>query len=125
MRSWSWLPSLQDANVLCNGAYLATLLPCYLATYDFQVNAEADNGFVLRYLDINIGDPEIREQIGVRDPATPMRCRLRNLTYEAPIYVHIEYTKGRELHRPREPFIIGYMPMMLRSSKYATDRAPR
>ena len=82
-----------------------------------KVNAEADNGFLLKYLDINIGEPEIREQIGVRDPATPMRCRLRNLTYDAPIYVHIEYTKGRELHRPRDPTIIGYMPIMLRSSK--------
>ena len=31
--------------------------------------------------------------------------------------VHIEYTRGDQRVRPREPMCIGYMPIMLRSSK--------
>ena len=49
---------------------------------------------------------------------TPHECRLRDMTYAAPIYVDIEYTRGstRVLKKGQ---LIGRMPMMLRSSNCA------
>ena len=45
----------------------------------------------------------------------PHDCRLRDMTYAAPILVDIEYTRGRE--RVRHSNVeIGRMPIMLRSS---------
>lgn len=45
------------------------------------------------------------------------QCRLRNLTYHAPINVYVEYTRGHQRIQPSEPICIGYMPIMLRSCK--------
>jgi DNA-directed RNA polymerase beta subunit len=39
--------------------------------------------------------------------------RLRDMTYAAPIFVDIEYTRGKELVR-RQGVEIGRMPVMLR-----------
>lgn len=47
---------------------------------------------------------------------TPMQCRLRNMTYSAPITVDVEYTRGRQLVK-RKGVVIGRMPIMLQSSK--------
>lgn len=45
---------------------------------------------------------------------TPHECRLRDMTYSAPITVDIEYTRGQQrIHRQGLP--IGRMPIMLRS----------
>jgi DNA-directed RNA polymerase III subunit RPC2 len=82
-----------------------------------QVTADVDSTFYLKYLDVYVGDPSVEEQIGVVNKITPMQCRLRNLTYHAPINAYIEYTRGNERIRPPEPFCIGYMPIMLRSCK--------
>jgi DNA-directed RNA polymerase III subunit RPC2 len=47
---------------------------------------------------------------------TPNECRLRDLTYAAPIYVDIEYTRGKQIVR-RPGNFIGRLPIMLRSNK--------
>ena len=52
-------------------------------------------------------------------PLTPHDCRLRDCTYAAPIYVDVEYTRGKELvvRRGRSGrVLIGRLPLMLRSS---------
>eukprot|EP01105_Mastigella_eilhardi_P014314 TRINITY_DN3263_c0_g2_i2.p1 TRINITY_DN3263_c0_g2~~TRINITY_DN3263_c0_g2_i2.p1 ORF type:complete len:1142 (+),score=317.03 TRINITY_DN3263_c0_g2_i2:278-3427(+) len=46
---------------------------------------------------------------------TPNQCRLRDITYAAPIYVDIEYTRGKQRVLRRQ-LCIGRMPIMLRSS---------
>ena len=46
---------------------------------------------------------------------TPQECRLRDLTYSAPIYVDVEYVRGRQIVL-RKGVLIGRVPMMLRSS---------
>lgn len=43
-------------------------------------------------------------------------CRLRDMTYAAPILVDVEYVRGRRLVR-RNNVVIGRMPIMLRSCK--------
>lgn len=47
---------------------------------------------------------------------TPNECRLRDLTYAAPIYVDFEYVRARQ-RVIRRGVAIGRMPVMLRSSK--------
>ena len=54
---------------------------------------------------------------------TPQQCRLRDMTYAAPITVDIEYTRGREVvvKRGRDGVggvTIGKMPLMLRSDRW-------
>lgn len=73
---------------------------------------------LFRYLDIRIGEPE-RLDYDDRKPQneiTPNECRLRDMTYAAPIIVDIKYIRGKSIIR-RQNCRIGRMPIMLRSSK--------
>ncbi len=72
---------------------------------------------------IRVGEPLVREADGSENPVTPLECRLRNLTYSAPIYLTlIQVENGIE----REPIEIqiGDMPIMLRSVKDPLSRLP-
>ncbi|CAL9731204.1 DNA-directed RNA polymerase III subunit RPC2 [Monosporozyma unispora] len=76
--------------------------------------SDVDPEFYLKYVDIRIGK---KSTSSARDYLTPPHeCRLRDMTYSAPIYVDIEYTRGRNIimHKDVE---IGRMPIMLRSNK--------
>ncbi|CAK7902646.1 DNA-directed RNA polymerase III subunit RPC2 [[Candida] anglica] len=84
------------------------------------VLSDVDPEFYLKYLDIRVGHkshsaPGTKEVI-----LPPHECRLRDLTYSAPIYVDVEYTRGRKIimHKDLE---IGRMPIMLRSAKCILD----
>ncbi|KAG7662642.1 RET1 [[Candida] subhashii] len=84
------------------------------------VLSDVDPEFYVKYLDIRVGHksssaPGTKELI-----LPPHECRLRDLTYSAPIYVDIEYTRGRKIimHKDLE---IGRMPVMLRSNKCLLD----
>lgn len=71
-----------------------------------------------RYTDIRIGTPE-RVEYDDRRPLneiTPNECRLRDLTYAAPIRVDIKYVRGKQVV-VRNNIAIGRLPIMLRSSK--------
>lgn len=85
--------------------------------------SDVDPDFYLKYLDIRVGHKSSNLKRGnfqreVNLP--PHECRLRDLTYSAPIYVDVEYTRGRKIiiHRDLE---IGRMPVMLRSNKCILD----
>lgn len=84
------------------------------------VLSDVDPEFYLKYLDIRIGhkstsSPGTKEVI-----LPPHECRLRDLTYSAPIYVDVEYTRGRKIIRHKD-LEIGRMPIMLRSNKCILD----
>lgn len=71
-----------------------------------------------RYTDITVGEPE-RLDYDDRKPQneiTPNECRLRDMTYAAPIRVNIKYMRGKVMIS-RKGIAIGRMPIMLRSSK--------
>lgn len=71
-----------------------------------------------RYTDIHIGEPE-RLDYDDRKPnneITPNECRLRDMTYAAPIRVDIKYVRGKTIVA-RKGIAIGRLPIMLRSSK--------
>jgi DNA-directed RNA polymerase III subunit RPC2 len=72
----------------------------------------------LRYTNIEVGEPERldyddrRAQNGI----TPNECRLRDMTYAAPIRVDIKYVRGKKIVA-RKGIPIGRLPIMLKSSK--------
>ena len=71
-----------------------------------------------RYTDVHVGEPE-RLDYDDRRPnneITPNECRLRDLTYAAPIRVDIKYIRGKNIVS-RRGIPIGRLPIMLRSSK--------
>ncbi|KAI1729131.1 RNA polymerase rpb2, domain 6 domain-containing protein [Ditylenchus destructor] len=82
-----------------------------------RVTSDANPYFYLKYNDISVGMPSTEEGFNiVNDKVTPHECRLRDMTYAAPIYVDIEYTRGNQ-RVVRNKLIIGRMPIMLRSSR--------
>ncbi|ORX71655.1 beta and beta-prime subunits of DNA dependent RNA-polymerase [Linderina pennispora] len=74
------------------------------------VTSDVDPSFYLKYTGIRVGMPERTDA----DAAKP--CRLRDMTYAAPIAVDIEYTRGRS-RVIRKGVVIGRMPIMLRSAR--------
>lgn len=78
--------------------------------------SDVDPEFYFKYLDIRIGTPTRQDVNEFENSITPHECRLRDLTYAAPIYVDVEYTKGTEIIVRRD-IVIGRMPIMLRSSR--------
>ncbi|CAF3634977.1 unnamed protein product, partial [Rotaria sp. Silwood2] len=49
-----------------------------------------------RYLNIEVLSPCIEEGYNIIRPITPHECRLRDMSYSAPISVDIEYIRGKE-----------------------------
>ena len=80
-----------------------------------MITSDADPNFYLKYLNIYIGRPEVEESFNVTKPISPHECRLRDMTYSAPITVDIEYTRGAQ-RVIRKGLPIGRMPIMLRCS---------
>ncbi|KAK4990740.1 DNA-directed RNA polymerase III complex subunit Rpc2 [Elasticomyces elasticus] len=59
----------------------------------------------------------------INSDVTPNECRLRDLTYAAPIFVDVNYVKGNALSR-RTDIQIGRFPLMLRSSRCVLSGRP-
>lgn len=49
-----------------------------------------------RYTNVYVGTPDVEEGFNITKPTTPHECRLRDMTYSAPITVDIEYTRGNQ-----------------------------
>eukprot|EP00891_Asterochloris_glomerata_P000044 jgi/Astpho2/44/e_gw1.00001.71.1_t len=86
-----------------------------------KLTLDADPNFYLKYTNIYVGTPKVEENF-VQHSITPQQCRLRDMTYAAPITVDIEYTRGKEVvvKRGRDGVggvTIGKMPLMLRSDR--------
>lgn len=80
-----------------------------------KVTSDVDPRFWLKYTDINVGFPDRNELEAVDKRVTPHECRLRDITYSAPILVTIQYTRGKSI--VQRNVNIGRLPIMLRSSK--------
>ena len=80
---------------------------------------------IVRVKNIRLGQPTIREANGAEHPATPLECRLRKLTYFAPIYLDFRIYRddlppspGSELGYMDEKNVhIGNLPIMVRSAR--------
>ena len=80
-----------------------------------KITSDADPNFYMKYLNIYVGTPDVEEGFNITKPISPHECRLRDMTYSAPITVDIEYTRGQQ-RIVRNNLPIGRMPIMLRSS---------
>nr|XP_023025777.1 DNA-directed RNA polymerase III subunit RPC2 [Leptinotarsa decemlineata] len=81
-----------------------------------KVTCDADPLFYLKYLKVHVGTPDVVDEVfNISKPTTPHECRLRDMTYSAPISVDVEYTKDKQ-RITKTGLLIGRMPIMLRSS---------
>lgn len=81
-----------------------------------KIVSDVDPEFYMKYCDIRVGTPRRKDMSELNRPITPHECRLRDLTYAAPILVDVEYTRGKKIIFLKN-IEIGRMPIMLRSSK--------
>lgn len=73
-------------------------------------------GYKVKLRSIRVGRPIVKEATGEEHYITPMEARLRDLTYEAPIF--LEFTPvidGKIMDELSEEAKIGHLPIMLRS----------
>lgn len=80
-----------------------------------KVTSDVDPRFWLKYIDINVGFPDRNEIDAMNKRVTPHECRLRDITYSAPIIVTIQYTRGKNI--VQRNVNVGRLPIMLRSNK--------
>uniref|UniRef100_A0A9J2PVM7 DNA-directed RNA polymerase subunit beta n=1 Tax=Ascaris lumbricoides TaxID=6252 RepID=A0A9J2PVM7_ASCLU len=107
------------------------LVKQHIASFDYFINEDIKNilraneritsdvnpSFYVKYLDIRVGTPSSEEGFTqLNEKISPHECRLRDMTYSAPIQVDIEYTRGNQ-RVLRNGIVIGRMPIMLRCSK--------
>ena len=69
-----------------------------------------------------MGQPQVEEDY-ITGSITPQQCRLRDMTYSAPISVNVEYTRGKEIvvRQGRDgagAVNIGRIPLMLRCDRW-------
>lgn len=82
---------------------------------DNVIRCDADPRWFFRFLNVYVDKPCL-ENNGVVVPTTPHECRLRDLTYAAPIMADVEYYRdGMVITRRRVK--LGMLPIMLRSSR--------
>ncbi len=71
-------------------------------------------GYYIQLGSIKVGAPRIKEARGFETKVTPNECRLRGLTYSAPLYLEMTLYVGNE-QRKSEVVEIGDIPVMVRS----------
>ncbi|KAL2205216.1 DNA-directed RNA polymerase III 130 kDa polypeptide [Sarocladium strictum] len=82
------------------------------------IRSDVDSNFWLEFTDIRVGRPQRQDHNDgrARTEVSSMECRLRDMTYAAPILVDIAYLRDKQkIVRRNVP--LGRMPVMLRSSK--------
>jgi DNA-directed RNA polymerase III subunit RPC2 len=83
-----------------------------------RVTSDVDGKFFLEYTDIRVLKPNRADEEDAPhggSSITPHECRLRDMTYAAPIVVDIMYRRGSQRIK-RKDIRIGRMPIMLRSA---------
>ena len=71
-------------------------------------------GYNIKFGRISIGKPEVKEADGTIRELTPMEARLRDLTYEAPLFLEFIPVKDDVEYEPEE-VRIGELPIMIKS----------
>ncbi|KAL8365029.1 hypothetical protein RB595_004033 [Gaeumannomyces hyphopodioides] len=82
------------------------------------VRSDVESGFFLEFTDIRVGKPSRAEftDFKAHNEVSPMECRLRDMTYAAPIKVDIAYFRDKK-KVIRRNVTLGRMPIMLKSSQ--------
>jgi DNA-directed RNA polymerase subunit B" len=93
---------------------------------------EMERGFIypeienykIKFGKITIGKPEVKEADGTVRRLTPMEARLRDLTYEAPIYLEFIPVKDDVEYDPEE-VRVGELPIMIKSNACNLSRVKK
>ncbi|TPX09947.1 uncharacterized protein E0L32_008794 [Thyridium curvatum] len=82
------------------------------------IRSDVKSDFYLEFTDIRVGQPTRADtsEIKALSDVTPMECRLRDMTYGAPMIVDIAFTRDKQ-RVIRRDISIGRIPVMLKSSK--------
>lgn len=117
---WRLLPAFFESRGLVS-QHLASYN--YLITHELRaivraaanrlIKSDVDPAFFLEFLDIQVGDARLEESMQ-QFKLTPKVCRVRELSYSAPLLAEVEYSRGHEIVR-RRGVCIGYIPVMVRS----------
>jgi len=81
-----------------------------------RITSDIKPSWYLHYTDIRVGAPCVDDKDLYHRDVTPQECRLRDMTYAAPIFVDVEYVRGHQVVRATN-VCIGRMPIMLRSNR--------
>ncbi|KAK4241407.1 hypothetical protein C8A03DRAFT_30504 [Achaetomium macrosporum] len=83
-----------------------------------SIRSDQEKDFWLEFTDIRVGTPTRNDysDIKARDEVTPMECRLRDMTYAAPVVVDIIYSRDRK-KIVRRNIPLCRIPVMLKSAK--------
>jgi DNA-directed RNA polymerase III subunit RPC2 len=93
-----------------------------LAEANVEIRSSADPDFYMRYIDVSLGPPSVIED-HLERAITPYECRIRDLTYAAPIFATIRFHRD-DKHVQKE-VVIGKLPIMLRSRSCVLHGADR
>ena len=117
---WKLLPAFLSARGLVKQHiesynYLVTrdIHQIVMAQSNKRLTSEVDPKWFAEYENVTIGAPSYMDGMSPKD-LTPQICRMRDMTYAAPIYVDVLYYKETEIVR-KKGLKIGYIPVMLRS----------
>eukprot|EP00916_Digyalum_oweni_P014317 GHVL01023532.1.p1 GENE.GHVL01023532.1~~GHVL01023532.1.p1 ORF type:complete len:1163 (+),score=185.74 GHVL01023532.1:134-3622(+) len=117
---WKLLPAFLEARGLVkqhinsfNHFVQVEMKQIVRAKTNYKIITELDPNFFIEYTDVKLGRPSYTENLQTSD-ITPHQCRLRDLTYGAPILVDVRYTRGNQLVQ-KNGVDIGRMPVMLKS----------
>lgn len=82
------------------------------------VRSEVESGFWVEFTDIRVGTPDRNDysDFKARNDVTPMECRLRDMTYAAPVVVDIVFPRDKK-KVIRKNVELCRIPIMLKSAK--------
>jgi len=75
----------------------------------FRYETEIQSGEYIEFGKIRVGEPHIREAKGFEVKVLPSECRLRGLSYVAPLYLEVSYKNTKK------EVYIGDIPVMVKS----------
>ena len=117
---WKLLPAFLSARGLVKQHiesynYLVTrdIHQIVMAASNKRLSSEVDPKWFAEYENVTIGSPSYMDGMSPKE-LTPQICRVRDMTYAAPIFVDVLYYKETEIVR-KKGLKIGYLPVMLRS----------
>ena len=117
---WKLLPAFLSARGLVKQHidsynYLVTrdIHQIVMAQSNKRLTSDVDPKWFAEYENVTIGAPSYMDGMTPKE-LTPQICRIRDMTYAAPIYVDVVYYKETEIVR-KKGLKIGYIPVMLRS----------
>ena len=121
---WRLLPAFFESRGLVS-QHLASYN--YLITHELRsivraaanrlIKSDVDPSFFLEFIDIQVGEARLDESMQ-QFKLTPKICRVREISYAAPLLAEIEYSRGNEIVR-RRGVCIGYIPVMVKSKACA------